>query len=184
MQKSSAKEHRFDLGGVEVVFSWCGDRWSHAIHFRGGGDAATWRSVEGPDGTGGDAAWPSSPVIVEISAVPSAHAVVGVGRAGKSHYSVSFSSKPADGPAAGDASGFRGAQLGVARLSVECACRIQEPPGWIGSTYERAGEFDRSASLVRIPATIDPGTAAPLPRTVVWSYTFGPAGPEPGRPHG
>lgn len=157
MREPAAKLHRVLLDEVEILFEWCGDRWSHAIFFRGV-DAAAWRSVEGPDEAAGDAAWPASPVLVELSPVPSATAVVGVGRAGRSHYSVSFTAK---GP----------------RLLVECACRIHEPPGWIGSTYERAGSPGRPASLVRIPAAIDRDLAAPLPRTVTWSYIFEPTGP-------
>lgn len=171
MPKPSTKDLRILLDAVEIVFTWCGDRWSHAIHFPGHADAATWRSVEGPEEPGGDAAWPVSPVIVELSPVPSASAVVGVGRAGKSHFSVSFTTKPAGSFPAGSG----------CRLFVECACRIQEPPGWLGSTYERAGERTGSAGppsrLVRIPAAIDPAITGSLPRTVTWSYFVGPTGP-------
>jgi len=174
MQKLSGREHRIDLDGVVIVFSWCGDRWSHAIHFRGSGNTAAWRSVEGHDGAGGDTAWPVSPVIVELSPVPAAAAIVGVGRAGKSHYSVSFTAKPAGSSTAGRAS----------QLFVECACRIHEPPGWIGSTYERAAAAGQTAGRVRIAAAIDPATVARLPRTVTWSYVFGPEGPVPGLPKG
>jgi len=171
MPKPSTNDLRIVLNAVEIVFSWCGDRWSHAIHFPGQADAATWRSVEGRETPGGDAAWPVSPVIVELSPVPSADAVVGVGRAGKSHFSVSFTTKPAGSFPAGSG----------CRLFVECACRIQEPPGWLGSTYERAGERTGLAgppsSLVRIPAAIDPAITGSLPRTVTWSYFVGPTGP-------
>lgn len=163
MPKPAAKDFSVVLDGVEIVFSWQGDRWSHAIRFPGAGDAATWRSVEGAREPEGDVAWPASPVIAEVSPVASARAVVGVGRAGKSHFSVSFTAQPSDesGP----------------RILVECACRIHEPPGWLGSTYEQAGSAGTPARLVRIPATIPSGVDAPLPRTVTWSYVVGPTGP-------
>lgn len=167
MPKPSTKDLRIVLDAVEIVFSWCGDRWSHAIDFPGRADAATWRSVEGPEEPGGDVDWPVSPVIVELSPVPSANAVVGVGRAGRSHFSVSFTTKPAAGFSAGSG----------CRLFVECACRIQEPHGWLGSTYQKDGLVGPPSSFVRIPAPIDPATAGSLPRTVTWSYFVGPTGP-------
>lgn len=172
MPKPSTKDLRILLDAVEIVFSWCGDRWSHAIHFPGKADAATWRSVEGPEEPGGDAAWPASPVIVELSPVPSANAVVGVGRAGKSHFSVSFTAKPARGFPTGSGSW----------LFVECACRIQETPGWLGSTYRKDGSAGPPSSLVRIPAAFDPTTTGSLPQTVTWSYFFSPTGPVAGEP--
>ena len=169
MQPPPAKDHRILLNGVEIRFSWCGDRWSHTIAFLGVGGDAAWRSIEGPDEAGGDAAWPASPVIVELSQVPSAAAVVGVGRAGKSHFSVSFTAKPAGSSSESQA----------ARLVVECACRIHEPPRWIGSTYEVVGSAGRPSGLVRFPALIAADLAGPLPRTVTWSYVLEPTGPVP-----
>ena len=186
MPQPTVKDHRVVLDGVEIVFSWQGDRWSHAIHFPGAGDAATWRSVEGAREADGDAAWPASPVIAEVSPVAAARAVVGVGRAGKSHFSVSFTAKPADGFTA------KPADESGPRILVECACRIQEHPGWLGSTYERSGSAGPPSSLVRIPATTHSGVDhsgvdhsgvdAPLPRTVTWSYVVGPTGPVAGKP--
>ncbi len=172
MPKPSTNDLRIVLDAVEIVFSWCGDRWSHAIHFPGHADADTWQSVEGPEEPGGDAAWPVSPVIVELSPVPSAAAVVGVGRAGRSHFSVSFTAKPASSFPAGSGS----------HLFVECACRIQEPPGWLGSTYQKVGSAGTPSSLTRIPALIDPATTGSLPRTVSWSYFVGPTGPVAAEP--
>lgn len=180
MPKPSTKDLRILLDAVEIVFTWCGDRWSHAIHFPGHADAATWRSVEGPEEPGGDAAWPVSPVIVELSPVPSAAAVVGVGRAGRSHFSVSFTAKPADTFTAKPADSVPDGS--GSHLFVECACRIQEPPGWLGSTYRKDGSAGPSSSLVRIPAAIDHASPSLLPRTVTWSYFFSPTGPVAGEP--
>ena len=185
VQKPSAKDHSILLNGVEIRFSWFGDRWSHTIAFPGVGGDTAWRSVEGPDEAGGDAAWPASPVIVELSPVPSAAAVVGVGRAGRSHYSVSFTAKPAGSVTAKPADSVTAKPAGssiashAARLVVECACRIHEPPRWIGSTYEVVGSAGRSAGLIRIPAVIAADLAGSLPRTVTWSYVFEPTGPVP-----
>ena len=112
-------------------------------------------SVEGPLDDGADPRWPASPVLTEVLATPAAGpAIVGVGSAGRSHFSASITRHP----------------RGDDTLVFEIACRIQEPPIRLGSTY-RTGED--SAELVQIAA--DPG-AGGLPRTIAWRYTIGPQG--------
>lgn len=165
---------RLDSGGATLEFTWTGDRWEHRVFASAAGPAAgsrpaaaDWHSIEGVLAPIHDPRWPASPVLVELSRValapvdtasqPSraAHerpsALVGVGLAGRSHYSASIAADPDRSDA------FR----------VEIACRLQEPPAWLGSTY-RCG-----SRLVRL-TVVD--AAASLPATVLWSYSIGPAG--------
>ncbi|NBT13710.1 MAG: hypothetical protein EBS56_09045 [Planctomycetia bacterium] len=137
-------------GRLTISFTWCGDRWAHEIGLEDGG---TWRSVEGPEASGGDPRWPASPVLVELSRLqtPRGPALLGVGSAGRSHFSASIDVDP-DVPD---------------RLRFEIACRIHEPPAWLGSTYRGPG------GVVRV--TPGPTADAP-PATVAWAYTFSPDG--------
>ncbi|MFM8413481.1 MAG: hypothetical protein ACKOCX_02030 [Planctomycetota bacterium] len=145
---------RIVAGSSVVEFIWDGDRWRHELITAAG----RWRSVEGPlDGTG-DSRWPESPVLVEVSLTTLAggSAVLGVGLAGRSHFSLSAAACP-----------------GVAdTILFEAACRIHEAPAWLGSTYRAA-----DGRIVRISAA-----AARPPATVAWSYTIGPRGVEAAAP--
>jgi len=148
---------RLAAGPTTAVFSWAGDRWTHQITIAGSETSADWTSLDGPFSPCDDPCWPASPVLVELSrvAVPGAGgdraAIVGVGQAGRSHFSASIAVDPRDS--------------GMIRF--EIACRLQEPPDWLGSTYRQGGR------LFRLTPT-DGFTA--LPRTVVWAYSIGPAG--------
>ena len=142
-------------GPTATVFTWNGDRWTHRITT---GEATTWTSLDGPCPPANDPRWPASPVLVELSRVSvprgdaaGGEAIVGVGLAGRSHFSASISSDPHD--------------AGVIRF--EIACRLHEPPGWIGSTYRQGDRLFRLTPR-------DDSTA--LPRTVVWAYSIGPTG--------
>lgn len=162
---------------VEVVFRWEGDRWVHALHAlspEGQRAAGCWQTA--PVLPGDEASWPSSPPLVELGEVPMPHgtAIVGVGCAGKTHYSVSVSTAPEGG------------------LRFEFACRLSTPAGWLGTTYT-TGEAASMlaieplggavATTLRAPESslsrlqILPVTATPLPAdraekgsTVQWSY--------------
>ena len=113
-------EKTLTSGGLELVFSWQLDRWQHMLRTRL------------PDGTRGDVCletaprlatdnpqWPSSPPLVEIAEMqlPQGPALLGVGLAGKSHYSLSVTSEPGG------------------TLLFEFACRLATPAGWLGTTY-------------------------------------------------
>ena len=142
-------------GPTAAVFTWNGDRWAHRITT---GEATIWTSLDGPCPPANDPRWPASPVMVELSrvSVPRgdaavSQAIVGVGLAGRSHFSASIAPDPR--------------VAGVIRF--EIACRLHEPPGWLGSTYRTA---DR---LVQLTACDD---STLLPRTVVWAYSLGPQG--------
>ena len=142
-------------GPTAAVFTWNGDRWAHRITT---GEATIWTSLDGPCPTANDPRWPASPVLVELSrvSVPRgdaavSQAIVGVGLAGRSHFSASIASDPHD--------------AGVIRF--EIACRLHDPPVWIGSTYRQGDRLFRLTPL-------DDSTT--LPRTVVWAYSIGPTG--------
>lgn len=137
------------VGRTEVVFTWDGDRWRHAVRIDGRRIAS---SVE-DTADGREPAWPASPPLVEVSTAsgPEGTALLAVGAAGRSHFAASFSPDPAEPDT----------------VLVEVACRIAGPAGWLGSTYETGG------GLLRIPA--DPPAGRP-PVTVRWAYAAGPAG--------
>ncbi|NDC54430.1 MAG: hypothetical protein EBZ74_09115 [Planctomycetia bacterium] len=137
------------MGGTTIRFTWHHDRWAHEIAFA---DGSSWRSVEAAEADG-DPRWPASPVLVELSRLdgPDGPALLAVGRAGRSHFSASVTGDPSRADA----------------LRIDVACRVHEPPGWLGSTYRSPG------GILRIAA---PGPPAHVPETVRWGYSLGPAG--------
>jgi hypothetical protein len=150
---------RLEAGRVAAVFSWQDDRWRHAVLIDG---VPRYESLEGPEPPAADPRWPAAPVLTEVSRIDVAGspAIGGVGRAGRSHYSLSMARHP-ERPDT---------------LVVEVACRIHESPGWLGSTYRAIG----ADAAVRIAADAGPAPAGEpppsLPRTVVWSYLLSPGG--------
>ena len=149
------------FGGAQVRFDWQGDRWAHVVRFDGGLGRGTegWHSFEGPH-PGGDVRWPASPVFAELHTHPIAGgiAVMGLGLAGRSHFSASVAADPA----------------APGSIRFDIAARIQEPPDRLGSTYRFDGP---AATILRVEPL--PLAAPPLPRTVEWSYRIGPHGIEP-----
>jgi len=143
-------------GAVEVSFTRAGDRWRHVVSVAG---TIAFESVEGAGGADADPRWPASPALTEVTRFDAAGrpAILGLGLAGRSHFSASVAAHP-DRPDT---------------LLFEVACRIQEPPAWLGSTYRTA-----SGALAQ---TAPPAAAGNLPRTVQWAYTVGPDGlvPQP-----
>jgi hypothetical protein len=140
-------------GSLTVTFDRRHDRWAHSVMLD---DRLLAESVEDSDDGAGDPRWPASPVLTEVMPTTAAGrpAIVGVGLAGRSHFSASFTPHPtlADG------------------VLVEVACRVQEPPGRLGSTYRTA-----DGRLVRAVPCGQADTDA-LPRTIQWSYAIGPHG--------
>ena len=141
---------RLVVGRLQLAFHRRGDRWGHEVVV---GGRVLLRSVEGV-AADGDPRWPRSPVLTEVTTVEVAGgpAVVGVGLAGRSHFSAAFRADP------------RRADT----LVCELACRIQERPEWLGSTY---------LAPDAVTATVAAAAAEP-PATVRWSYAIGPAGIE------
>jgi hypothetical protein len=157
---------RLAAGATEVVFEWAGDRWRHRVQ---SGAADPRRSiVESLEDAVDDAAfsdprWPASPVIVALMAGPGTPAptLLGVGAAGRSHFSLAVTVHPTLGDT----------------LLVEVACRVHQRPGRLGSTY-RHGAGDAARIVVVAPEPCP--EPAGLPRTIRWSYAIGPAGITPG----
>lgn len=153
---------RLVAGATEIVFEWAGDRWRHRVRsLAGGAERTVVASLEGGAAAAAesDPRWPASPVIVELMAGPvtPAPALLGVGAAGRSHFSLAVTAHP----------------MLVDAVLVEVACRVHEAPGRLGSTYR-----DPAGVVVVAP---EPGPASVgLPRTIRWSYAIGPAGITPG----
>ncbi len=109
--------------GLRLVMDWHRDRLTHEVHLVDGESSAPWlRSIEGDD----SALWPTSPPIQQWEQRQTGRSgtvttVMTVGLAGRSHWSVSFEALPDEGA-----------------LVVDVACRHQEPPVWLGSTYQVA----------------------------------------------
>lgn len=158
MIQPSSREHRLRLDAIEVVFRWTGDRWAHRVICHGDREAAVWESVEGD----GSESWPASPAVTELAPAPGTGAIVGVGRAGRSHFSVCF--RPASAESTEN-------ETRADELVVEAACRIHETPTWLGSTY-----VDAAGNPVCVAAAT---AGARLPRTVAWSYRIGRQGIRP-----
>jgi hypothetical protein len=140
-------------GPVTVTFHWIGDRWAHDVAVEG---REVWRSVEGPR-IDGDDRWPAAPALVELAPVetPLGLMILGVGLAGRSHFSASIGPAP-------DRDG---------EVRFEIACRVVEQPVWLGSTYTNS-----TGDVVLGPQALQP---LKLPATVQWAYSFGAAGLAP-----
>ena len=148
-------------GRLEVRFDWRDDRGGHRILNDG---RPVWESVEGAAaGPPLSDRWPASPVFTEIMVTETASgpALVAVGRAGRSHFSASLT-------AATDT---------VDTVLAEIACRIQEPPDWLGSTYRPVRhESEERPSGSQISIQPPPGAGSNLPATSNWSYRVGQSG--------
>jgi hypothetical protein len=143
---------RLAAGATVVEFTRAGDRWRHEVRT---GDGRVWQSVEGATATTGDPRWPASPVLTEVSLLEVAGrpAILGLGLAGRSHFSmcVTIQAEIAD------------------TLLFETACRMNAEAGWLGSTYRDAvGRVSGLQPILPLPSP---------PATVRWSYAFGPGGP-------
>lgn len=140
---------RLESGGTAVVFRWCSDRWRHTVTFAGTSLA---ESVEGTT-DGGDARWPVSPPLVELSAIDllGGPALLAVGLAGRSHFSASVRPHPERADT----------------LLFEIACRVKERPSWLGSTYATGSATESVAP---------PDAPTSFPATVQWAYSIGPEG--------
>lgn len=165
--RSSRGPIRLEAGATTVVFEWTGDRWGHRILV---GGVVVAESVEGADHEAPadperppSPEWPASPAIIELTAggVPAPH-LLGVGAAGRSHFSLVAAPHPIDPDT----------------LRFEIACRVVGPPGRLGSTYRTAAPPGGGVVIVPVPAVpaVPTMPAGPRPWTVRWSYDIGPRG--------
>lgn len=110
-----------DGSTLQVDFMRVGDRFEQTVTRidRSGKRVALWRDVHNSDSED----WPASPPIQELSleAIGGQNVLLGVGRAGKSHWSVSIETIGIDSAPA---------------IRFDFACRCPEPPRWLGTTYE------------------------------------------------
>jgi hypothetical protein len=168
------------IAGLRIDFQRRGDRFAHQV------------SRIFPDRTGGllfsheghpEEAWPASPALqsLNLETRPSkGQTAMLVGMAGRSHWSMSVEADAIQN-----------------RLLFDIACRIHDPPAWLGSMYssinqhdaawpldcltltawhgERSDQailiqIDRLNGTVRIPARL--ATEA-YPQTIRWRYEIG-----------
>jgi len=153
-------------GRLELHFHWQIDRWAHRLLSDG---QVYWQSIEGapaidaPGSRGISPNWPASPVFTEVSLIDTATgpAVLAVGRAGRSHFSASMAA----------------AQAEPDTIVAELACRLQELPGWLGSTYQPLPVAGREPPAADWLAIRPPAMAQQrLPATITWSYLLAPTG--------
>lgn len=125
-----------------IEFRRAGDRFTHTIRRTdaSGETADEWVEVQSGDSDD----WPASPPIQELSleSIADSDVLLGVGRAGKSHWSISVETSEVDGEAA---------------LRLDIACRCPAPPQWLGSTYDvkpavTNGQASRSPLAIRCEA--------------------------------
>jgi hypothetical protein len=86
-------------------------------------------------------------------------ALVAIGLAGRSHFSASLTASEADEDS----------------MLIEVACRAQEAPKWLGSTYYRCGKSPPDDLIVIQPKAID---SFDRPVTILWSYRVSVGGIE------
>lgn len=105
---------------LRVDFLYAGDRFEQTITRtnRDGESLTVWRDLHDSDSDD----WPASPPIQELSleTIGGQQVLLGVGRAGKSHWSVSIETIAIDSAPA---------------IRFDYACRCPEPPDWLGTTY-------------------------------------------------
>lgn len=140
-------------GRLVAEFIWNGDRFSHEISIDG---IVVAHSVEGDAETD----WPPSPPIQQLSMewIQGLKTALGVGAAGRSHWSISA------GPC----------QENTSAIRFDLACRSKETPGFLGSGYKLQSELeiqivdgqrdDQSDGLRQIAANRSDGP------TTQWSY--------------
>ncbi len=109
-------------GVLRIEWRSLGDRAGHKlVRCSDGTDPALLESIEAATD---DARWPASPPLFDwhCEQRPEATVLLGVGLAGKSHWSVALSVE-------------RAVSDNQACLSFDVACRAGEPPSFLGSSY-------------------------------------------------
>lgn len=116
--------------GLELRFHWNGDRFLHIIDylFRGERHRLT-ESVE----SNAEVAWPASPPLQQLSIEPieGLNVALGVGSAGKGHWSMSVSPDFIADPSRQQPEPFN-----IPAFKFDWALRSESVDGWIGSTYQ------------------------------------------------
>ena len=164
---------RLMSGPLTLTFEWQGDRFGHRITLQpqapsSAGPTPLLASLEGTP----DDLWPASPPLQEchVESRPDGRQVaLLVGRAGRSHWSLSVLCDPAAGS-----------------FFFEAACRLSGDPAWLGSRYQSFPAASAALEVTRSSADeqgeqvgSDLMIAAPVStatntRTVQWSYLMRP----------
>lgn len=148
---------------IRVRFRWSGDRFKHVID---AGGRVVAESVEGDS----DSLWPPSPPIQQLSleTLDGRPTLLGVGAAGRSHWSVSVQAVPHDRAAV---------------FEFDWACRFKSDPGVLGSEY-RLHDSLRVTPLAESEIHADrQGRTRIVPETPA-AETSRPAAETPTRPAG
>jgi hypothetical protein len=148
--------------GLVVEFFKARDRFAHRVLcVNGESSLALFESVEG-----GDEDWPPSPPLQQLDQSQSENgrlALLLVGMAGRSHWSLSVEADPSS-----------------RSLIFDVACRASVAPRWLGSSYRPSGQA-RGWRLVVDAGHIDDRdgiavcpdlSASGLPATLRWRYRF------------
>lgn len=161
-----------DRGQLAVEYRWADGVFRHRVRRLDASDQqlAEWDAVM----TGPHEGWPASPPIQEISlqSTPQGQScLLGVGRAGRCHWSLSV--QPWSEGRAGE---------GGTGVLFDIACRCPESPQWLGSTYtidstqrltilpqDGAAESHCGLHLMRIEP---PSVPQSYPATVCWRYVI------------
>lgn len=156
---STARPLRLSLPdqSLQVEFTWRGDRFAHEIILPAGTPVA---SIEGDT----DDSWPPSPPVQQLSKerIGDADALLGVGAAGRSHWSLSVE-------IVGD--------LNHQAFKFDLACRAKGEAEFLGSTYGRSEDVHiipgEGSELLTTPArTIIQPQHAAKDETVRWCYAI------------
>lgn len=120
---------------LSTSFRWDAGRYRHGI---------TLRRVDGEivdhwedEVQSNEEDWPASPPIQQLSleTIQGAAALLGVGQAGKSHWSISVEAIRCDAQPA---------------LKFDIACRCRARPSWLGSSYSRSVEMPGSRPSLKL----------------------------------
>lgn len=113
-------------GCLQVSFHWDQDRFAQQISgaTADGRQTEIWQAILPGDDAERQHPWPPSPPLQELSReiIDGRELLLGVGRAGIAHWSVSIETRIIDGHPV---------------LYFDYACRSSQPPDWLGASYRR-----------------------------------------------
>ena len=178
-----APEYRLQSpdGRLAIVYQWKNDRFIHQILLDGDLKAS---SIDGD----ASEAWPSSPPIQQISleSIQGVPTILGVGSAGRGHWSISVDWSASEASSANDSAGNDSA----GHFRFDMACRSKDPPEFLGSSYHGITESQTNLMLQMIVGNRrsdgDQTVLSPVEQqaneiTYRWVYTLGLLGQEVGK---
>jgi hypothetical protein len=148
---------------LRVAFSFVAGRFRQTVqlHSSSGELLESWED----DTVSSDEDWPASPPIQQLSleSINNRPTLLGVGQAGKSHWSISVEAIE------------RAAAETDAAIRFDLACRTQATPDWLGSTYLKTSNQgdDRTALKLEADASI-PGQTIEGLKIICPTESIGP----------